>query len=636
MPVEAVAAANLPRQVSGNPSHEGYAAAEPTAWILPHLVSSLLIGGTQRLERRLAAILAADVVGYTALMGADESGTLQRLTDLRRDFLEPLIGEHRGRIVKLMGDGLLVEFASVVDAVTCALAWQDGVAEREAAVEEDKRLQFRIGINLGDIIVEGDDIYGDGVNIAARLESAAATGGICLSSDAFRQARGKVEAEFEDLGDHDLKNVSEPVRVYRIISDTATATATAFDSAPKASAEPISGKPSIAVLPFKNLSGDTEQEYFADGVSEDIIAALSRNRWLMVIARNSSFVFKGDAVDLKDVGKQLGVRYVLDGSVRKGGNRIRVAAQLVDASSGKQIWAERYDRVLEDIFAVQDDVTAEIVAAIGPELGKAEQQRATSKASGNLNAWDVYQRGMWYLYRRTKEDLKDARDLFEKALSLDPRLSLACAGLVDAYYYEVVLGLAESATDNRDKALQVARRALELDPDDASAHCAMGKARIVRREHALAIPDLQLAIDLNPSLAWAHYGLGAAVVFSGDPDRAIPHLESAIHLSPRDQHMGSFMVRLAEAYLLKRDCQRAVAWARKALQQQGFQWSRYSALLAALGFLGEQEEARQALRECLDQRPDFSVSMVRDGHLYTDAAALDLYLEGLRKAGVAE
>lgn len=583
------------------------------------------------MERRLAAILAADVAGYTALMSEDEAGTLQRLTNLRQNLLEPLIAQHNGRLVKLMGDGLLVEFASVVDAVNCALAWQDSMIESNMVGAKERRLQFRIGINLGDIIVEGNDIYGDGVNIAARLEALADPGGICLTDDAYRHARGKVDAKFEDGGEKDLKNVPDPVHIYRFISDKAAT----LDSGPRKPDELFSGRPSIAVLPFKNLSGDLDQEYFADGVSEDIIAALSRNRWLMVIARNSSFIFKGEVVDLNDVSQQLGVRYVLDGSVRKGGDRIRVAAQLVDASSGKQIWAEHHDRVLEDIFAVQDEVTQAIVAAIGPELGKAEQQRATSKMSENLNAWDVYQRGMWHLYRRTKVDLKEARSLFEKALSLDPDLSLACAGLVDAYYYEVVLGLADSADDNRDKALQVARRALELDPDDAAAHCAMGKARIVRREHALAISDLQLAIDLNPSLAWAHYGLGAAAVFSGDPDKAIPHLESAIHLSPRDQHMGSFMVRLAEAYLFKREYCMAVDWARKALQQQGFQWSRYSVLLAALGYLGEHEEARRVLSECLESRPDFSVSMVRDGHLYTDAAALDYYLEGLRKAGLS-
>ncbi len=585
------------------------------------------------MERRLAAILAADVVGYTRLMGNDEAGTLRRLTELRQHFVEPLVRAHRGRIVKLMGDGLLIEFASVVDAVDCAMAWQAGTAEREANTDEDKRLRFRIGINLGDVIVEGDDLYGDGVNIAARIEAQADPCSICLSSDAYRQARGKVDAEFEDLGDHELKNVAEAVRVYRI---AASFSSPSTDVAPQTAAPVLLEKPSIAVLPFKNLSGDADQEYFADGVSEDIITALSRNRWLMVIARNSSFTFKGEAVDLKHVGKQLGVLYVLDGSVRKGGNRIRVAAQLIDAGSGKQMWAERYDRVLEDIFAVQDEVTESIVAAIAPELSKAEQQRATAKTSENLTAWEIYQRGMWHLYQRTKEDLREACRLFDSALAVDPGLSPACSGLVDAYYYEVVLGLAESATKNREMALHVARRAVQLDPDDAAAHCAMGKARIVRREHAQAIPDLQLAVSLNPSLAWAHYGLGAAAVFSGDSDQAITHLEVAIQLSPRDQHMGSFMVRLAEAYLLKQDYGRAVEWAQKALQQQGFQWSRYAALLAAFGFLNEQAQAQRVLQECLEQRPDFSVSMVRDGHLYTDAASMDHYLNGLRKAGVPE
>ena len=583
------------------------------------------------MERKLAAILAADVVGYTRLMGQDEAGTLRRLTEFREQVLEPLISKHHGRIVKLMGDGLLVEFASVVDAVTCAIAWQHTVLQQENDAEGNERLTFRIGLNLGDVIVEGDDLYGDGVNIAARLEAQAEVGGICLSDDAYRQARGRVDAEFEDLGELELKNVARPVRAYRVVLNSTGPTA---GIAPRS--ETRTEKPSIAVLPFKNLSGDSDQEYFADGVSEDIISALSRNRWLMVIARNSSFAYKGEAVDLKDVGRQLDVRYVLDGSVRKGGNRVRIAAQLIDAASGKQIWAERYDRILEDIFAVQDEVTEAIVAAIAPELGKAEQERATSKRSSNLSAWEVYQRGMWHLYKRTKEDLEEARTQFETALSQDSGFSLACSALVDAYYYEVVLGLAESPSVKRELALQVARRAVELDPDDAAAHCAMGKARIVRREHELAGPDLRLAIELNPSLAWAHYGLGAANLFSGNADEAITYLEDAIRLSPRDQHMGSFMVRLAEAYLLKNDYQRAIEWGRKALQQQGFQWSRYAVVLAGLGYLGDSKEAERLFGECLTYRPDFSVSMVRDGHLYTNVPAMEHYLQGLRLAGLPE
>ncbi|WP_299623748.1 adenylate/guanylate cyclase domain-containing protein [Pelagibius sp.] len=588
------------------------------------------------MERRLAAILAADVVGYSRLMGQDETGTLRRLTDLRQQVLEPLIAEHHGRLVKLMGDGLLIEFASVVDAIACAVAWQERVTTHEAGCDDGGRLSFRIGINLGDVIIEGEDIYGEGVNVAARLEPLAEPGGICVSSAVYDQVRNKVDHAFLDIGPQALKNIRQPVHAYALQPGRIVVEAPPSPAESEVMADGTGERPSVAVLPFKNLSGDADQEYFADGVSEDIITALSRNRWLMVIARNSSFTYKGESVDLKQVGRQLGARYVLDGSLRKGGDRIRIAAQLIDASLGNQMWAERYDRVLEDIFAVQDEVTEAIVAAIAPELGKAEQQRAAAKTAENLNAWDVYQRGMWHLYRRTKHDLAEACRLFEAALSLDPGLSPACSGLVDAYYYEVVLSLAESPEENRRRALQVARRAVQIDPDDAAAHCAMGKAKIVNQEHALAIPDLQLAIELNPSLAWAHYGIGAATVFAGQAERAITHLEDAIRLSPRDQHMGSFMVRLAEAYLLLQDYPRAVEWARKALQQQGFQWSRYAALLAALGYLGEREQAAPVLSECSAERADFSVSMVRDNHLYTDGKALDHYLEGLRRAGVPE
>ena len=589
------------------------------------------------MQRRLAAILAADVVGYSRLMGDDEVGTVARLKTAREDVLEPLIAAHKGRIVKLMGDGLLVEFASVVDAVACAGAWQDGMVAQESRRDENTRIRFRIGINLGDVIIEGDDIHGDGVNVAARLEALAEPDAICVSRSVYEQVRNKTGHTFKDIGPQVLKNIAEPVDAYMVLPGAPQASRTA--AAPAAGAEDIPAadqKPTIAVLPFKNLGGDADQEYFADGVSEDIIMALSRNRWLTVIARNSSFTYKGHTTDVRDVGRQLGVRYVLDGSIRKGGDRIRVAAQLNDTGSGNQIWAQRFDRVLEDIFAVQDEITEAIVAALAPALGKAEQQRASAKTADDLTVWEVYQRGMWHLYQRTREDLAEARRLFDAALALDPALSPACSGLVDAYYYEVVLGLADSAAANRDMALRAARRAVELDPDDAAAHCAMGKARIVRLEHAEAIPELQLAIELNPSLAWAHYGLGAAAIFSGQPDQAIAHLEGAIRLSPRDQHMGSFMVRLAEAYLVKRVFVSAAAWARKALQQQGFQWSRYAALLASLGFLGEKEEARRVLAECLAERPDFSISLVRDGHLYTDAASMDHYFEGLRKAGVPE
>ena len=587
------------------------------------------------MERRLAAILAADVVGYSRLVGEDEEGTLRTLSACR-EVIDGLVARHHGRVFGSAGDSVIAEFASPVEAVRCAVNIQRDLETRNAGIPENKRMRFRIGVNLGDVVVNGDDLMGEGVNVAARLEGLAEPGTVNVSGSVHEQVKNKLDVGFDFLGPQELKNIAEPVPVFRVRLEPRSSTSqlAASERSPESLALPE--KRSIVVLPFENMSGDPEQGYFSDGITEDIITELSKFRSLFVIARSSSFSFRGQSPEVKEVSRRLGVRYVVEGSVRRAGNRVRIAAQLIDAVADANLWAERYDRVLEDIFTVQDEVTEAIVAAIAPELGKAEQQLATSKKLENLNVWEVYQRGMWHLYQRTKDDLAEARRLFEVALSLDPGLSLACSALVDAYYYEVVLGLADSVAENRNKALQVARRAVELDPDDAAAHCAMGKARIVRREHALAVPDLQLAIDLNPSSAWAHYGLGAAAVFSGHAEEAIRHLERAIRLSPRDQHMGSFMVRLAEAYLVKRDYPGAVQWARKALQQQGFQWSRYAALLAGLGFLGEREEARRVLDECLAQRPNFSVSMVRDGHLYTDAAALDHYLEGHRHASVPE
>ncbi len=587
------------------------------------------------MERRLAAILAADVVGYSRLVGEDEEGTLRTLSACR-EVIDGLVASHHGRVFGSAGDSVIAEFASPVEAVRCAVNIQRDLETRNAGIPENKRMRFRIGVNLGDVVVDGDNLMGEGVNVAARLEGLAEPGTVNVSGSVHEQVKNKLDVGFDFLGPQELKNIAEPVPVFRVRLEPRSSTSplAASERSPESLALPE--KRSIVVLPFENLSGDPEQGYFSDGITEDIITELSKFRSLFVIARSSSFSFRGQSPEVKEVSRRLGVRYVVEGSVRRSGNRVRIAAQLIDAVADAHLWAERYDRVLEDIFTVQDEVTEAIVAAIAPELGKAEQQLATSKKLENLNVWEVYQRGMWHLYQRTKDDLAEARRLFEAALSLDPGLSLACSALVDAYYYEVVLGLADSVAENCNKALQVARRAVELDPDDAAAHCAMGKARIVRREHALAVPDLQLAIDLNPSSAWAHYGLGAAAVFSGHAGEAIRHLERAIRLSPRDQHMGSFMVRLAEAYLVKRDYPGAVQWARKALQQQGFQWSRYAALLAGLGFLGEREEARRVLDECLAQRPNFSVTMVRDGHLYTDAAALDHYLEGLRHARVPE
>ena len=393
--------------------------------------------------------------------------------------------------------------------------------------------------------------------------------------------------------------------------------------------------PSIVVLPFKNLSDDAEQEYFSDGITEDITTALSSIRWLFVIARNSAFAFKEQSRDVREVASELGVRYVLEGSVRRFGDRVRIAAQLVDGTSGRQVWGNRYDHTLADIFDVQDRLTETIIGAIEPELGRAEQQRARSKKTDNLDAWDIYQQGMWHLYRRGKADLANAHACFDKALALDPQLSVALTGAVDAYYYEIVLGHADNAAESRISALELARQALAIDPDDAAVHNAMGKARIVRREHDEAIPDLELALELNPSLAWAHYGMGAAMIFSGRaPDHTIKHIQRAIRLSPRDAHMSSFMVRMADAFLAKRDYAAAVDWARKALREPGFQWSRYTVLLSALGHMGDMDAGQRILDELHAQRPDISVQFVQDWHLYMKNETFAHYLDGLRAAGM--
>jgi len=402
-------------------------------------------------QRRLAAILAADVAGYSRLMGDDEEGTLAALTAHLAELIEPCIAEHRGRVVKTTGDGLLAEFASVVDAVRCAVAFQEGMAERNSDTPGDRRLEFRIGVNLGDVIIQDGDVFGDGVNVAARLEGLAEPGGIVVSGTVHEHVRSKLDLGFNDLGPRSVKNIAEPVRAFGVrLEDDLPAAAGFGPSEPL----PLSDKPSIAVLPFVNMSGDPEQEYFADGISEDIITALSRIRWFLVIARNSSFSYKNTSPDVRDVARDLDVRYVLEGSVRKAGGRVRVTAELIDASVGSHIWAERYDRDLADIFAVQDEITQTVVGAIEPELSCAEQERARQKPPDNLDAWDFYQRGQWHFNRITPEDLARAKVMFQRAMDLDPGFGAAYAGLATACFYQYVLGIASPR--------ELARPALEV------------------------------------------------------------------------------------------------------------------------------------------------------------------------------
>jgi TolB-like protein/Flp pilus assembly protein TadD len=395
-------------------------------------------------------------------------------------------------------------------------------------------------------------------------------------------------------------------------------------------------RPSIAVLPCTNLSGDFEQNYFIDGIAEEIIIALSRVRWFFVIARHSSFAYRDRGMDAKQIARDLGVRYVLVGSVRRAGDRVRVSTQLIDGSSGNNIWARSYDRAVSDIFAVQDDITQTIVGAIEPELSRAERERARVKARENLDAWSIYQRGMFHLYRCTREDLTEARELFRQAIAIDPELGPAYSAEAEAYYYEVVYGFAASNQENREQAIGPARRAVTLDAEDAGAHCTLGRIRYLRREYRPAISELKTALELNPSLALAHYGLGAALVFSGRAVEAVSHLESAIRLSPRDPNMGSFLVRIADARYFVADYEGAVTFALKALGQPNFQRSRYAVLIAALGQLERHDEARRYLEEVIRERPDFSLAFVKNTHLFGEQDIMARFCEGLHKAAVPQ
>jgi adenylate cyclase len=584
----------------------------------------------ERVHRRLAAILAADVVGYSRLMGEDEAGTRACFNGHLNELVQPAIADWKGRIVKTLGDGLLVEFSSVVDAVQCAVEIQKGMMARNADVPIGERMEFRVGVNLGDVIIEGDDIHGDGVNVAARLESLADPGGICISGDVHRQCRGKVDVTFNDLGEQQVKNIAEPVRAYCLVMDKTVS-----------SAEPVSSqsdRPSVAVLPFDNMSGDPEQEFFSDGISEDLITALSRIRQIRVIARNSTFSYKGTSPDIRQVSEELGARYVIEGSVRKAGNRIRVTAQLIDGESGDHIWAERYDREIEDIFDVQDELTETLVGAIAPGIGAAERQRAKQSPPENLDTWTLYQRGMWHLHRRTREgmsELLEARALFEKAIKRDPDFGSAYAGYAETYYYDEMWGSQETDLDT---ALKAARKAVELSGDDASAHLALGRVYRLLRNYDAEQAEYRIALELNPSLAVAHYRLGTAFGFADKPEEAIRHIETAIRLSPQDNLIGPFYARLGMAYFSLGNYEEAVNLTQKASGLPSTQWPCFVCLAASLGHLGRIVDARNAVNELIAVQPKASLSFVRDnGEKNAQSQQLvDSLIDGLREAGLPE
>ena len=589
------------------------------------------------MERRLAAILAADVAGYTRLMGKDEAGTLQRLTALREGVLEPLIAEHTGRIVKLMGDGLLVEFASIVDAVGCAVAWQTAVDGHEAEQHEDDRLTFRIGVNLGDVIVEGDDIHGDGVNIAARLEGLAEPGGIYLSGDAYRQVRGKIEAEFEDLGERKVKNVAEPLRVYRIAIKGLSPALTPAATSPL----PLPDKPSIAVLPFTNMSGDPEQEYFCDGITEDIITELSRFRSLFVIARNSSFHYKDQSPKMQDVGRELGVQYVVEGSVRKADNRVRITAQLVEAVTGNHIWAERYDRELEDIFAVQDEVTGTIVSTLAGHLEEFGRQRVMDKRTEDLAAYDYLLLGDQCLNQHTMDGILQARQMFKWTIDLEPGNARAHTGLSKSYLEELWFDwTAPEAV--AEQAFVLAKKAVALDELDGRARVQLATTYFfVKSNLELAEIQFDKAFDLNPNDASGYCIRGWCHALSGQAEQAIVCTDQAMRLNPLDIYDCQLAQSVA-AYTARHYAEAVITLG--SITEPGFEVN--AALAACYAQLGRHAEAKQALadfvataREEIKDYPDEDHKAWRRFWAqfwpFKEPSDLDHLLDGFRKAGLS-
>ena len=592
---------------------------------------------SEHVERRLAAILAADVAGSCRLIGIDEEGTLARLKALRRTIFDPKIAEHHGRVVKNTGDGAIAEFASVVDAVRCADEIQRGMAEQNIDVPQDKRIELRIGIHVGDIIIEENDIFGDGVNIAVRLEGIAEPGGISISDDARRQIRGKVDVTFEDLGSQSLKNIAEPMRVWRVPYGRAVPAVPTRLRVDDALALP--DKPSIAVLPFTNLSSDPEQEYFADGMVDDIITALSHFKALFVIARNSSFTYKGRAVDVKQVGRELGVRYVLEGSVRKAGNRVRITGQLVDTATGAHLWADRFDGGLGDVFDLQDRVTESVVGAIAPAVEKAEIERAKRKPTESLDAYAIYLRGLAWFYQFAGRQVNDeALRLFNSAIEIDPDFASAYARAAACYAYARGNGWISVTPNEIAEVTRLAQRAVGLGKDDAMALAASGWALafVVRDlEAGAGLIDRALVLNSNLAEAWS-FG-GWVKNWLGEPEAAIERFARAMRLSPLDPSLLRMPSGTAHAHFFLGRYDEAATWAAMALQDNPDYQPGLRIAAASNAMAGRPEQAHQAAARLRQVNPALRVSTVKDVvGPYRRAEDLSRFEEGLRQAGLPD
>jgi adenylate cyclase len=578
------------------------------------------------MERRLAAIIAADIVGYSRLVAQDEAGTVAAVSALRTELIEPTVAAHGGRIVKTTGDGLLMEFASAVNAVSCAVEIQRRVGERAAGAAADRRIVFRMGLNVGDVIVEDGDILGDGVNVAARLEGSAEPGDIHLSSAVVDQVRDRVAFHFEDLGEHSLKNLPRSVRIFRVREQTA-------GSMPEPLA--FTARPAVAVLPFANLNADPAEEYFVDGLTEDIITTLAYWRWFPVIARNSTFVYKGRPTHAREIGKELAAAYLVEGSVRRGGSRIRINAQLIDAASGHHLWVERFERDMDDVFALQEEIAARIVISIEPEIQRAEAAHARRTRPKHLGAWDYTLRALALQERMSRTCHQEAREALSQALNLDPGSAFAWSLLALCHYHEGILGWAANRSAALKASLEAAQRAIDIDERDWLGQALEGMGRLwTERDHGAALEREEHAVRLNPSAPLARHCLACILEFSGRPAEAIPHLQAVSRLDPRYRFASLCLADEALCRFLMDDTAAASALAEKAVRMQPANVRARQRLVAALSAQGRSAEARAAASELARLQPDFSIEYIDTTYPFQSGADRQRFVSALQSAGL--
>ena len=582
------------------------------------------------LKRKLAAILYADIAGYSRLTGDDEEGTHRRVMDLL-DYVSDQIVKSGGTVLRYAGDAILAEYSSAVDAAKASISVQSELNNRNADFGNEEKVQIRIGINIGDVIADRGEVYGDGVNLAARLEAAAPEGGICIPASVYEQVLGKVEVEFADGGLEQFKNISRPVHIYRWTPDLSTVENPAEENRPGKN----SAKPSIAVLALTNMSNDPDQDFIGDGITEDLITALSKIRSFKVISRESTFSYKGMAIDVRQVAGELGVRFVLEGSVRKAGNRVRVTVQLIDAETGHHVWAERYDREMEDIFDLQDEMVRVIASALEPELNAFERERAVSKCPDNLDAWELYQRALWHMWTFEEDNIRIARQLFEQSSAADPKFAPSYAYYAYCCYQFVILGIAENPDALLQEGMAAAKKALQCDDRDAISYFAIGRIHMMLGDHDASIAALRKSIELNPCFAQAYHGLGFALTLAGELEESKRTTRQAVTMSPRDPMMWAFTIVHALTYMLSEEYETALEWANNTLQIPNVvgYWP-HAVKAAALANLDRIAESKQSLALALQAKPDLSIGFLENNMPTKHAGGLDPYLNGLRKCGL--